>query len=89
MVERIRTATSRVEQYPEEPAIVPGTPAHVVEHDGPWQPLGFEEPLHELHWHKVPLVGFGAGDDNVAVAFGASVRVQKSLGEVARRKQIQ
>ena len=64
-------------------------PADVVEHDSAGQPLGLEESLHELHRHQVALVGLGAGDHDVAVAFGPGVRIQEPLGKVAGRQQLE
>ena len=66
-----------------------GPPADVVEHDRAGQALGFEQALHQLHRHQVPLVGLGAGDHDVAVPLGPGVRVQQALGEVAGRQQLQ
>ena len=89
VVERIGAAASGVQEHPEEPAVVAGSPADVVEHDGPGQSLGLEDALHELHGDQVSLVGLGAGDHDVAVAFGPRVRVQESLGEVAGREKVE
>ena len=66
-----------------------GAPPHIVKHDRAGQSLGFEEAFHELHRHQVALVGFGAGDDDLAVAFRPRVRVQQAFGEVAGRQQLQ
>ncbi len=87
VVEGVGPAASRVEQDPEPAAVVLGAPADVVEHHRAGQPLGFEHALHQLHRHEVPLVGLGAGDDDVAVPLGPGVRVQQALAEVAGRQQ--
>ena len=89
VIECIGAAASRVEEYPEEPTIVPGSPADVVKHDGAGKSLGFQESFHQLHRNQVALVGLGAGDDNPAVALRTSVRVQQSFREVAGGKQFQ
>ena len=89
VVERVGAAASGVQEHPEEPAVVARSPADVVEHDGPGQPLGFEDSFHQLHGDQVSLVGLGAGDHDVAVAFGPRVRVQEALGEIAGRQKVE
>ena len=89
VVECVGRAASRIEQHPEETAIVSSSPADVVEHHGFGQALGHEDPLHQLHGDQVSLVGLGAGDHDPAVSLGTAMGIEQALGEIAGRQELE
>ena len=83
----VPSARARVEQHPQESSLIFGAPAHIVEHHGLVQPLGLEQPLHQLHGDEVALISLRGGDDHVAVALWPANGIEQPFGEIRRRPQ--
>ena len=89
VIEGIRAATAGVQQDPQPTTFVLPAPAHVVKHDRLVQLLFHKQPLHDFHGDQVALVGFGAGNDQIAVGFRPAAGVEQAFAKVAGRQHRQ